>query len=359
MTANIRIDAQSDPTRAHAALSGPLPFGTVIADLMLRIHHDPERGWHDAVVAPLEPIVLSPAAKVLHYSQEIFEGHKAYRWPGGEIALFRPELNAARFNASARRLGMPEIPEALQLEGIELLVSLLRAWTPPEPGALYIRPTMIGVDPALGVGPSRDQLYYVICCPVGPYFGSFSDIAVLVEEREVRAAPGGVGAAKTGGNYAAGIPAQRRAREAGFDQVLWLDALQHRYIEELNAMNVFVVRDGVLLTPPTSGTILAGITRRSLLTLAREAGITAEERALTIDEVVRGIASGSLTEMFAAGTAVVVTPIGALGYQGRRIEIAPGQPRPVARRLFEALTGIQYGRLPDTHGWMRVVREPG
>ena len=359
MTTDIRIERRSDPARARAALSGPLPFGQVLADLMLRIEHDPERGWHDAVVGPLAPITLSPAAKVLHYSQEIFEGHKAYRWPGGEVALFRPELNAARFNASARRLGMPEIPEALQLAATELLVDLLREWTPPEPGALYVRPTMIGVDPALGVGPSRDQLYYVICCPVGPYFGGFEDIAVLVEEREVRAAPGGVGTAKTGGNYAAGIPAQRRAKEAGFDQVLWLDAVQHRYIEELNAMNVFLVQDGVLLTPPTSGTILPGITRRSLLGLAEEAGIEAEERPLDIDEVARGIASGTVTEMFAVGTAVVVTPIGALGYKGQRLEISPGRPRAVARRLFEELTGIQFGRVPDRHGWMRVIGRRG
>lgn len=356
MSTQIQIQAHTDPELARQTLAGPTPFGKVLADLMLRIEHDGERGWHSAAVGPLSPIELSPAAKVLHYSLEIFEGHKAYRWPAGEVALFRPELNARRFITSARRLGMPEIAEELQLEATELLVRQLRDWVPPAPGTLYVRPCMIGIEPALGVGTSSHHLYFIIAGPVGAYFGDgFADIAVMVEEEQVRAAPGGVGFAKTGGNYAAGIPAQRRAREAGYDQVLWLDAARHRYIEELNAMNVFVVQRGELVTPPAGGTILSGITRRSLLELAPDLGLEAAERLLSIDEVVEGIESGAVTEMMAVGTAAVVTPIGALGYRGRRIEIAPGSPRPVARALYDRLTGIQFGALADEHGWMRVV----
>jgi len=358
---DIRIESPSDPSRARAALAGPIPFGQVLADLMLRIEHDADRGWHQPVVGPLSPIILSPAAKVLHYSLEIFEGHKAYRWPGGEVALFRPELNARRFNRSAERLGMPQIPPELQLEATHLLVDLLREWVPPRPGALYVRPCLIGTEPALGVGTSRTHLYFIVASPVGPYFtAGFADIAVMVEEQQVRAAPGGVGFAKTGGNYAAGIPAQKRAKEAGYDQVLWLDAVEHRHVEELNAMNVFVVQDGELVTPPAGGTILDGITRRSLLELGPELGFPASERPLVMEQLVRDIESGRVSEMMAVGTAAVVTPIGALGYRGRRIEIGRGADvtaRPVARALYDRLTGIQYGTDADPHGWMQVVAE--
>jgi branched-chain amino acid aminotransferase len=216
---------------------------------------------------------------------------------------------------------------------------------------------MIGTDPALGVGPSRRNLYFVICSPVGPYFNAgFQDIAVVVEEHDVRAVRGGVGAAKTGGNYAAGIPAQRRAKEAGFDQLLWLDAVERRFVEELNAMNVFFVLDGVVVTPPLGGTILPGVTRRSLLELCADFGLAATERPLPIDELVAAIESGRVSEMFAVGTAAVITPIGVLGYRGRRLPIAPGAPRAIARRLYDALTDLQYGRAADPHGWMRVVR---
>jgi branched-chain amino acid aminotransferase len=354
------IRGRSDPEAARHALAGPLPFGRVFADLMVQIRHTEQQGWQDAAVVPFGPLSLSPAAKVLHYSAEIFEGHKAYRLADGRVALFRPELNARRLNASARRLRLPEIPEALQLRAVQALVHEVRAWVPSAPDtALYLRPTLIGTEAALGVGPAAEHLYYVIAAPVGSYFGNgFASVAIRVEETRVRAAPGGMGAAKTGGNYAAGVEAQQCALEAGFDQVLWLDARERRYVEELSAMNLFVVQDGVLVTPPLSDTILAGITRQSILELAPELGLRVAERPLAIDDLVAGLRSGRVSEVFAVGTAAVVTPVGTLGYQGQRVTVADGQPGPAVRTIREALTGLQYGRRPDLHGWMRIVEDP-
>jgi branched-chain amino acid aminotransferase len=361
MSIPIRISGKSDSEKARQALKGPLTFGQVIADLMVMIRHDEDRGWQDAAIVPLAPLELSPAAKVFHYGSEIFEGHKAYAWPNGEVALFRPEENARRLNVSARRMRLAEVPEELQLQAIELLVDQLRAWVPRGPQtSLYIRPTLIGIDPYLGVGPSRTHLYFVIASPVGSYFPQgFASVSILVEEQQVRAAPGGIGASKTGGNYAAGLDAQQRAHEAGFDQVLWLDALEHIFMEELNAMNIFVVDHGKLFTPRLGGTILAGITRKSILKMAPDYGLEASERSLMIDEVVRGIQDGRISEMFAVGTAAVISPIGTIGYQGKRIQIADGQPGPVATRLYKALTDIQYGLAPDSYGWMQVVAHAG
>jgi branched-chain amino acid aminotransferase len=358
---SIRIDGQSDPEKARQALSGPLPFGHVIADLMVTIRHDEGRGWHDAAIVPLAPLMLSPAAKVLHYGNAIFEGHKAYGWRNGEVMLFRPELNARRLNASARRMRLPEIPEELQLRATEQLVDQLRAWVPRSPqSSLYLRPTMIGTEPHLGVSRSNAHLYFVIASPVGTYFPQgFASVAVMVEEQQTRAAPGGTGACKAGGNYATGFDAQQRAQQAGYDQVLWLDALEHQFIEELNAMNIFVVNAGRLFTPRLGGTILAGITRQSILEMAADHGLQAGERSLMIDDVVRGIEDGRISEMFAVGTAAVVSPIGTLGYQEKRIQIGDGQPGPVASKLYSALTDIQYGLTPDPRGWMRAVPRTG
>jgi branched-chain amino acid aminotransferase len=356
----IRVKGRTDPARARAALARPAAFGQTLADLMVRVAHDEARGWHGAVITRLAPLSLSPAAKVLHYSQEIFEGHKAYAWPDGQVALFRPELNARRLNDSARAVGLPEVPVPLQLEAAERLVDLLRCWVPAAPDAsLYLRPAIIGTDPSLGVGPSREHLYFVIASPVGPYF-SDGAIAIQVEEERPRAVPGGLGAAKTGGNYAAGLAAQQDALARGYDQVLFLDARRRRYVEELNAMNVFVVEgERTLVTPPLGGTILPGITRRSILELAGELGLRAVERPLPVEDLVAGLASGEVSEIFAAGTAAVITSVGTLGYRGQRRLVGDGGAGPVAARLREAITGVQYGRTPDTHGWMRVVRSAG
>jgi branched-chain amino acid aminotransferase len=358
MKTEFRIEAKSDPGRAHIERDAPASFGHVLADLMVQIHHDHERGWHDATIAPFAPLEISPAAKVLHYGQEIFEGHKAYRWSDDEVALFRPELNARRLNISARRMRLPEVPEELQLEAVELLVDLVREWVPEKPGtSLYLRPALIGTEPTLGVGPSHSHLYFVIASPVGPYFPrGFSSISILVEEDQIRAAPGGVGAAKTGGNYAAGLAAQQRAREAGYDQVLWLDSVNRLYIEELNAMNVFAVINGVLCTPPLSGTILSGITRRTVLEIAQDLKLQAVERPIAIDQLVDDIDSGEVSELFAVGTAAIITPIGTLGFGGKQQTIGDGQPGPLAKEIYSAITGIQFGTLPDRHGWMRIVK---
>jgi branched-chain amino acid aminotransferase len=353
----ISVQGQTNTARARSALSGPLGFGKVFADLMVRAHHSEERGWYDVAVVPFAPLSLSPAAKALHYGLEIFEGHKAYNYMGGDVALFRPELNAHRLNSSAKRLRMPEIELELQLRATEMLVDCLRAWVPEEPdAALYLRPMMLGTESAIGVSPANEHLYLVIASPVGSYFeGGFEAISVKLEERHVRAALGGIGAIKAGGNYAAGMDAQARARSEGFDQVLWLDAREHRYLEELGAMNIFVVRKGVLTTPALTDTILPGITRQSLLELASKLGIQVAEKPIAIDQLVDDIESHFVEEIFCAGTAAVITPVGHLGYLGRRIPIADAKPGPVTRTLYEQLSAIQYGRAPDLLRWMRVV----
>ncbi len=326
---------------------------------MVQIPCCADRGWHDAAVVPFAPLRLSPAAKVLHYSQEIFEGHKAYRWPSGQVALFRPELNARRLNRSARRMCLPEIPVELQLAAIDTLTHLLRAWVPSEPAtSLYLRPAIIGTEAALGVSASAEHLYFVIASPVGSYFPACACVSILVEQEQVRAAVGGVGAAKTGGNYAAGLDAQRRAAEQGFDQVLWLDAAERRYVEELGAMNMFAVIDGAVVTPPLGGTILPGITRQSVLELAPELGLVARELPLPIDDLVAGLGDGRVSELFAVGTAAVVTPVGELGHLGQRHVVGDGKPGPVVERVRRAITDLQYGRRPDERGWMRLVNGP-
>jgi len=357
MTPSIRIEARTDPGRARAALAAELSFGRLFADLMIRARHTPERGWHDPAVVPFGPLAMSPAAKVLHYGLEVFEGLKAYAWPDDQVGLFRPELNAARLNRSAARLAMPPVPEALQLEALELLVDLLRAWVPRAAGtSLYLRPALIGIDPSLGVGPSAEHLYLLIASPVGGYFASdAAGIAVWIEEHDARAFPGGVGAAKAGGNYAAGLQAQLRAKRAGFDQVLFLDGTAHRWLEEMNGMNVFAVIDGLLVTPPLGDTILDGVTRRSLLELAPTLGIQADERPLPIDQVLEGLQRDRLSELFTAGTGAGITPIGRLGFRDQELRVGTGGLGPVAAELKESLDGIQTGSLSDPFGWTRLV----
>lgn len=357
MSAIVKIEASSDAEKARAALEPPLGFGTTLADLMVRMEHGAERGWRQPIVTATAPLELSPAAKALHYGVEVFEGMKAYGWADGRVALFRPELNARRLNASARRIRMPEIAEETQLAAIEALVGELRAWVPRGRGsALYLRPAIIGTEAALRVSSGSEHLYFVIASPVGPYFsGGFKAIPIMVEESQVRAAVGGVGEAKTGGNYAAGLDGQERAREMGFEQVLWLDAREHRYLEELNGMNVFVVDRGSLLTPPLDGTILPGIVRRSILELAPDLGLTASEHPLAIEDVMRGIESGRVTEILAVGTGAIITPVGSLGYRGRTVTVGDGEPGPVAKLFYDAVAAIQHGESPDPRGWMRVV----
>ena len=332
-------------------------FGKVFTDHMVTIEWDEEAGWHDAQIGPLAPLPLHPAAAVLHYAQEIFEGLKAYRLADGAMALFRPEANAARFNASARRLAMPELPEDLFVEACRQLVGVDAQWFPHvEGGSLYLRPFMIATEAFLGVRPAKSYKFIVIASAAGNYFKSGAPAVSIWVSQYTRAAPGGTGAAKCGGNYAASLVPQGEAMAKGHDQVVFLDAEQHQWIEELGGMNLFFVfDDGTLLTPPLSGTILPGITRNSLLTLAREEGLTVREEKYSLDQWRADAASGRLVETFACGTAAVVTPVGRVTdpVEGEFV-IGSGGPGQLTQKLRARLVSIQRGEAPDPHGW--VVR---
>jgi branched-chain amino acid aminotransferase len=347
---------RADPDKAKKLLTQDLGFGRIFADRMFRIRYSEGAGWHDSEIVPYGPLPLDPAAMVLHYGQEIFEGQKAYLWADGRIGLFRPEANAARLNRSAHRMCMPEIPEELQVEATMRLVGLLRDWIPAPPSSLYVRPTMIATEAALGVRPAKEFLYYIICSPVGPYFhNGFAPVRVRAEGRYVRAAVGGTGMAKTGGNYAGSLLAQAEAKKEGYDGNIWLDAKEHRFIEEFGAMNLLFVLKDVIVTSPLAGSILPGVTRDSILFLARKQGRKVEERPLSIDEVVAGAESGDLSEAFGAGTAAVVTPIGAIGWKGKDYVVGDGKPGPITKHFYTKITDIQYGKAPDPYGWVRLI----
>ena len=334
-----------------------LAFGMQFTDRMFLMEYGAGRGWHSARIQPYQPFSLDPAAAVLHYAQEIFEGLKAFRRQDGKVALFRPEDNVRRFNRSAERMCMPQVDEGFFLEAIKQLVQLESDWVPRTEGtSLYIRPTMIAIDPYLGVRPAENYYCYVILSPVGAYYkGGFSPVKIWISDEYVRSAPGGTGEAKTGGNYAASLRASTEAAEHGFDQVLWLDAVQRKYVEEVGSMNICFLYDNKIVTSPLKGTILDGITRRSILTLVREMGYQIEERALSVDEIMEGAANGRLREAFGTGTAAVVSPVGQFTYRDRTATFGGGQAGELTMRLFDTLTGIQYGRLPDNHGWVTVL----
>jgi branched-chain amino acid aminotransferase len=354
----IRIEPLADDRRKPVPTDpSKLGFGQIYTDRMLVAAWDVRRGWHDARIQPYAPLALEPSAKVLHYAQEVFEGLKAYRWADGSVVLFRPGMNAARLNRSAARLALPQVPEELFLEGIDQLVRLEKGWIPAAEGtALYVRPTVIATEPTLGVRPSEQCLFFVILSPVGAYYAAgFNPVRILVEDHYVRAVPGGTGSAKTGGNYAASLLAGLKAKELGFEQVLWLDGIHRRYVEEVGAMNIFFVADGRLVTPPLSDSFLAGVTRDSVLALAAALGIGAEERPIAIEDLLADLRGGRVTEAFGTGTAAVVSPVGVFGYRGEEITVGDGGVGPVTRRLYDTLTGIQGGRVPDRFGWLRRV----
>jgi len=349
-------------TPSDALPVSDLGFGRYFTDRMFSQHYTRGRGWHDAVIGPYAPITLDPAAQVLHNGQMIFDGTKAYRRPDGRVNLFRPERNAERFNRSAARMGMPEVPVAEHVAAIERLVALESRWVPSAAQtALYIRPVMIATEKALAIRAPAEFLHYVILSPVAPYFaGGFAPVAVYVAEQWVRAVRGGTGEAKTPGNYAGSIVATEEAIARGYAQVLWLDALERRYVDEVGAMNIaFVYADGTLRTPALSGAILHGVTRESVLVLARDAGLKVEETRIDFHEVCADLAEGRITEVFGMGTGAVIAPVGRLGYQGRDLTVGNGSPGPVARQLYETLTGIQFGLLPDPYGWTRLVPTRG
>jgi branched-chain amino acid aminotransferase len=294
---------------------------------------------------------------VFHYGQEIFEGLKAYKWGDGRVALFRPEMNARRFNQSGDRLCMPDVPEELFLNGIEQLVALEKDWIPTLPGtSLYIRPAMIAVEPVLGVKPSGHYYFYVILSPVGAYYAAgFNPVSILVEDHYVRAVPGGTGEAKTGANYASSLKAGLEAKHKGFDQVLWLDGCERRYIDEVGAMNMFFAYGNKIVTAPLTGSILSGVTRDSVLKLATSLGCQAEERLIDVDKLMADIRAGKVTEAFGSGTAAVITPVGKLCYKDETLQLSGGKVGRITQQLYDTLTGIQTGQLEDSFGWVRFV----
>ena len=343
----------ADADRA-AVLAEP-GFGRAFTDHMVTIRYTEGRGWHDATLGPRGPIALDPAAAVLHYAQEIFEGLKAYRLPDGGVGSFRPDANARRFNQSATRLAMPHLPEAMFVESIRQLVAKDRDWVPSaDIGSLYLRPFMFADEAFLGVRPAHSYLFCVIASPVGGYFKGGKDAVTLwVSHDYVRAVPGGTGAAKCGGNYAASLQPQAEGVAQGCDQVLFLDAVERRWIEELGGMNImFVMQDGRIITPPLNGSILPGITRDSIIQLAGEAGHKVQQQPYSFEQWEADARSGTLRDCFACGTAAVITPIGEVKSKQGGFVIGNGGGGEVARTLKEKLVGIQYGRVADTHGWL-------
>jgi len=331
-----------------------LVFGKQFTDRMLVMEYDTGKGWHSARIQPYGPLTLDPAAMVLHYSQEIFEGLKVFRHPDGKLAMFRPSDNVDRFNRSAARMCMPQVDETFFLEAMLELIRLEADWVPHSEGtSLYVRPTMIATEPMLGVRPAEQYLCYVILSPVGAYYkGGIAPVKIWISDFYVRATEGGTGEAKTGGNYAASLYAAKEAAEQGYDQVLWLDAKERRYVEEVGSMNMLFLYDGKIVTSPLHGTVLDGITRRSVLTLVKEMGYEIEERALSVDEIMEGSQNGRLQEAFGAGTAVVISPVGSFCYKNECIQLGDGQPGELTMKLYNELTALQYGKKEDKHGWV-------
>ncbi|MFB4316904.1 branched-chain amino acid aminotransferase [Actinomadura sp. 21ATH] len=337
-------------------------WGRHFTDHMVTIRYSADEGWHDARLEPYGPIPMDPASQVFHYSQELFEGLKAYRQADGTIVTFRPYANAARMNRSARRMAMPEIPEQLFVDALELLVRTDREWVPTKEGySLYLRPFMFATTRALGVNQPADEfLFAVIASPSGNYYArGIKPVSVWLSTDYTRAAPGGTGEAKTGGNYAASFAGQAQAVEQGCDQVVWLDAAERKWVEEVGSMNlIFVYGSGPetrLLTPALTGTLLPGITRDSMLKLAPDLGIPVEEGRISVDEWESGCASGEITEVFGCGTAAVISPVGHVKGADREWRIGDGEPGEVSMRLREELIGIQYGTRPDPYGWVHKI----
>jgi len=333
-------------------------FGRIFTDHMVTITWTSDAGWHNAGLRPYGPLAMDPATAIFHYGQSIFEGFKAYVQPDGSIKTFRPDANARRFQRSAQRLALPQLPVDDFVAAADLLIEADRAWVPAEDEkSLYVRPFMMATEAFLGVRPANHVTFLVIASPAGAYFaGGLHPVSIWLSEEYTRAAPGGTGAAKCAGNYAASLIAQQEASANGCDQVVFVDALERRWVEELGGMNVFFVfDDGSLVTPPVSGTILEGVTRDAIRTIAAEHGHATVERPIDIDEWRAGVTSGRITEVFACGTAAVVTPLGRLAWRGGELTMGDGNPGKVTQDIRDSLLAVQYGHAPDTHGWMHAV----
>ncbi|MFH2045695.1 MAG: branched-chain amino acid aminotransferase [Pseudomonadota bacterium] len=334
--------------------SSALSFGTIFTDHMFNMDYSPEKGWHNPRIEPYAPINMDPSTMVLHYGQSIFEGLKAYRTDSGSILLFRPKDNFKRFNKSCRLLCIPEVDEEFLLDSLKQLLNIEKHWVPDAPGtSLYIRPTIIAMDPFLGVRASYTYRLFIILSPVGAYYSAgFNPVKILVSKDHVRAVRGGLGEAKASANYAASLYAGEAAHKEGYTQVLWLDGIEQKYIEEVGSMNIFFVIDDEIITPALNGSILSGITRDSVIALSRSWGLKTTERRITIDEVMQAHAAGKLKEVFGSGTAAVISPVGELKYGDKIITVSDAKVGPIANKLFKALTDIQYGKEKDTMEWI-------
>jgi branched-chain amino acid aminotransferase len=330
-----------------------LAFGTDFTDHMFLVDFQEEKGWYDPRVEPYGPLALDPATAVLHYGQGLFEGLKAFRGKDGKIRLFRPDMHVARLNRTAEKMCIPPMDPDLVMKSLTTLVDVDRDWVPSMVGtSLYIRPTIIASEAFLGVRPAKEYLYFVILSPVGAYYPEgMAPVKIKVIDTYVRAVVGGLGEAKTSANYAASLRAAEEAKHEGFTQVLWLDGVHRKYIEEVGTMNIMMKIGDEIITPPLAGTILAGVTRDSVLALTREWGLRVSERPITIDELIQAAHKGTLQEVWGTGTAAVISPVGELSYKGERIVVNGGGIGPLTQKLYDTIVGIQYGTAPDPHGW--------
>ena len=353
----IRIERTTCP-KEKPGKDNPLAFGTIFTDHMFEVDYEEGKGWYDPRIVPYHPLSLDPSAMVFHYGQTMFEGLKAYKAADGRVLLFRPDKNIERANRSNRRLCIPEIPEELFMDGLLKLVDMERDWIPTRPGtSLYVRPFVIATDPFLGVRPSHTYKFMIILSPVGAYYESgLNPVKIWIEDDYVRAVRGGIGEAKTGGNYAASLASQVKAHESGYAQVLWLDGVERKYIEEVGAMNIFFKINGVVVTPKLNGSILAGITRASAIELCKEWGIPVEERRISVEEVIKAAESGEMEECFGTGTAAVVSPVGELRYENEKMAIGGNKIGELTQRIYDTITGIQLGEIEGPKGWSVEVK---
>lgn len=353
------MDIRITKTAAPAARpdAGTLGFGKYFTDHMFMMDYDAGQGWHDARIVPFAPLTLTPAAAVFHYGAEVFEGLKAYRTADGNVQLFRPIDNMRRMNDSAERIGLPQFDEQDGMQALLALVDLDRDWVPAADGtSLYLRPFLIATDPSLGIHKIEHALFCIIASPSGSYYKEgINPVRIMIETEDVRAVRGGTGYAKCGGNYAAANRAGARAEQLGYSQVLWLDGVERKYVEEVGSMNVMFKIAGTVVTPKLTGSVLPGITRRSCIQLLQDWGVPVEERLLPVDELMDALQAGTLEEAFGCGTAAVVSPIGELRYGDVQMQVGGGRIGALTQRLYDELTGIQYGRRPDPHGWVCPV----
>ncbi|MBO5198532.1 MAG: branched-chain amino acid aminotransferase [Lachnospiraceae bacterium] len=349
---DIKITKTTTPKQIPGP-ENPLKFGTIFTDHMFVMNYETGKGWHDARIVPYGPFSLDPSSMVFHYGQEMFEGLKAYKADDGRTLLFRPDKNIWRANKTNRRICIPEIPEEDFLQAIKAVVKVDEAWIPTKPGtSLYIRPFIIATDPFLGVRPSDTYIFCIILSPVGAYYPEgLNPVKIWIEDEYVRAVRGGIGEAKTGGNYVASLRSQVKAHDEGYSQVLWLDGVERKYIEEVGAMNIFFKINGTVITPMLNGSILPGVTRDSVIQLCKDWGVPVEERRISIDEIFEAHQNGTLEEVFGTGTAAVISPVGQLRWENHIMKVQDGGIGPYSQKFYDTITGIQLGRIKEEHGW--------